>query len=106
MGQGCRLLTAQETATDHRGILSGQPIQGALWSPHDRRVESRRAIGTLAAYIQSLGVTFLRKTLVKEVLPRLNPSTKPAPLPLVGAKGTPAVDAIGLPEFWPRWRWI
>ena len=69
MGQGCRLLTAGQTASEHAGILSGHPIQGALWSPHDRRVESRTAIPQLAAWIAGLGVTFLRRTLVKEVLP-------------------------------------
>ena len=69
MGQGCRMLTAAETVAEHGGILSGNPVQGALWSPHDRRVESRFAIAKLAAWIEGLGVTFLRKTLVKEVLP-------------------------------------
>ena len=69
MGQGCRMLTAAETVAEHGAILSGNPVQGALWSPHDRRVESRFAIAKLAAWIEGLGVTFLRKTLVKEVLP-------------------------------------
>ncbi|MBI1170751.1 TIGR03364 family FAD-dependent oxidoreductase [bacterium] len=67
MGQGCTLMSATETSAQHGAILSGNPIQGALWSPHDRRVESRFAIAKLAAWIESLGVTFLRKTLVKEV---------------------------------------
>ena len=69
MGQGCRLLSGAETVAEHGAILSGNPIEGALWSPHDRRVESRFAIRKLAAWIEGLGVTFLRKTLVKEVLP-------------------------------------
>jgi FAD dependent oxidoreductase TIGR03364 len=69
MGQGCRLLTAGETRARHGAVLSGRPIQGALWSPHERRVESRNAIPTLAAWIESQGVTFLRRTLVKEVQP-------------------------------------
>ncbi|MGV8985429.1 MAG: TIGR03364 family FAD-dependent oxidoreductase [Cypionkella sp.] len=67
MGQGCDLLTSAQTLVQHGAILSGNPIQGALWSPHDRRVESRFAIAKLAAWIESLGVTFVRKTLVKEV---------------------------------------
>ena len=67
MGQGCHLLTAAETVSAHGGVLSGNPIQGALWSGHERRVESRHAIAKLAAWLQSLGVTFLRRTLVKEV---------------------------------------
>src|SRR5437762_3375597 len=33
-----------------------------------------------------------------------SPSTNPAPLPSLGANGTPALAAIGLPEFCPRWR--
>ena len=69
MGQGCRVLTAGETVAAHGGILSGYPLQGALWSPHDRRVESRFAIAKLAAWLGGLGVTFRRKTLVKAVLP-------------------------------------
>ncbi len=69
MGQGCRLLTAGQTATDYGSVLSGTPIQGALWSEHERRVESRHAIPKLAAWIEGLGVTFLRRTLVKEVQP-------------------------------------
>lgn len=69
MGQGCRLLTAAQTATDHGGVLSGNPIKGALWSSHERRVESRHAIAKLAAWIEGMGVTFLRRTLVKEVQP-------------------------------------
>jgi FAD dependent oxidoreductase TIGR03364 len=69
MGQGCHLLTAAETVAQHGAVLSGKPVQGALWSSHDRRVESRYAIPKLAAWIESLGVTFLRKTLVKEVWP-------------------------------------
>lgn len=67
MGQGCHLLTEAQTRAAHGAVLSGRPIQGALWSSHDRRVESRTAIPKLAAWIESLGVTFLRRTLVKEV---------------------------------------
>jgi D-hydroxyproline dehydrogenase subunit beta len=69
MGQGCRVITADQTVAEHGGVLSGNPVQGGLWSPHDRRVESRFAIPKLAAWLETLGVVFLRKTLVKEVLP-------------------------------------
>lgn len=69
MGHGCRVLTAAQTTAEHGAILSGSPVQGALWSPHDRRVESRFAIPKLAAWLQGQGVTFLRKTLVKAVEP-------------------------------------
>ncbi len=67
MGRDCPLFTAAETMATHSAILSGQPIQGAMWSPHDRRVESRHAIPKLAAWIEAQGVTFRRRTLVKAV---------------------------------------
>lgn len=69
MGRECPLLSAAETKATHGAILSGQPIQGALWSPHDRRIESRHAIPKLAAWIAAQGVTFHRRTLVKAVEP-------------------------------------
>ncbi len=70
MGAECRLLTLAETRADHGVILSGQPIQGAMWSPHDLRVESRHAIPKLAAWLEgALGVEMRRRTLVKAVEP-------------------------------------
>ena len=70
MGQGCDVLDANETRAAHGAILSGRHIEGAMWSPHDRRVESRTAIPALAAWLESaLGVTFFRRTLVKAVEP-------------------------------------
>ena len=69
MGRECPLMSAAETMAAHGTILSGQPIQGALWSPHDRRVESRDAIPKLAAWIEAQGVAFHRRTLVKAVEP-------------------------------------
>ncbi len=44
MGADCALLTASELRRDHGAILSDAPFEGALWSPHERRVESRHAI--------------------------------------------------------------
>jgi D-hydroxyproline dehydrogenase subunit beta len=69
MGAGCKFLSASETSSVHGAILSGKPIEGALWSPHDLRVESRSAISKLATWLESQGVTFLRKTLVKDITP-------------------------------------
>lgn len=70
MGAACRLLTAAETAATHGAVLSGRPVQGAMWSPHDRRVESRDAIPKLAAWLQAAkGVEIRRRTLVKAVEP-------------------------------------
>ena len=69
MGAGCSLLSETELIAVHGAVLSVRKVQGALWSPHDRRVESREAIPLLAAWLQGLGVQFLRRTLVKDVLP-------------------------------------
>ena len=69
MGAECALMSEAALRAAHGSVLSGGPVQGALWSPHDRRVESREAIPRLAAWLQGLGVTFLRRTLVKEVAP-------------------------------------
>jgi glycine/D-amino acid oxidase-like deaminating enzyme len=50
--------------------LAPSEIAGALWSPHDLRVESRAAIPALAAYLEgALGVTFLRQIQVRAVEP-------------------------------------
>lgn len=51
MGEGCRLLTAAEAAS--QGALRPD-LAGALASPHELRVESRDAIPRLTAWIQSL----------------------------------------------------
>jgi FAD dependent oxidoreductase TIGR03364 len=70
MGAGCALLTAAEARARHGAILADGPLAGALWSPHERRVESRTAIPKLAAWIErALGATFLRRTLVRAVEP-------------------------------------
>jgi D-hydroxyproline dehydrogenase subunit beta len=70
MGAECRLLTSDETRAKHGTILSGRPVQGAMWSPHDLRVESRHAIPKLAAWLEAMmGVEFRRRTLVKDVEP-------------------------------------
>jgi len=70
MGQGCRLLTPADLAATHGAILADGPFAGAMWSPHDARVESRTAIPKLAAWLEgAMGVTFHRQTLVKSVSP-------------------------------------
>jgi len=69
MGEGCELLTPAMTRARFP-MLVPEAISGSLWSPHDRRVESRRAIPQLAAWLeQAMGVTFLRRTQVKSVAP-------------------------------------
>ncbi len=60
MGEACTLLTAAE-ARNRCPHLAHGPLAGALWSPHERRVESRDAIPRLAAWLaEAMGVTFLR----------------------------------------------
>ncbi|MDQ0470888.1 TIGR03364 family FAD-dependent oxidoreductase [Labrys wisconsinensis] len=69
MGEGCELLTAAQ-ARARFPQLQPAALTAALWSPHDRRVESREAIPRLAAWLaEAHGVTFLRCTAVKAVEP-------------------------------------
>jgi FAD dependent oxidoreductase TIGR03364 len=76
MGRDCRMLTAQQAAA-HVSSLRVQAAEAVLWSPHDLRVESRTAIPQLARWLeQSLGVTFLRATLVKNVSPPVIETTR------------------------------
>ena len=69
MGAGCRLLAAdalQEFGHD----LRAKEFAGALYSPHEIRVESREAIPRLAAWLaERRGVRFLRETAVHAVDP-------------------------------------
>lgn len=67
MGEGCELLTPEQ-ARDRLPALNGE-LSGALWSPHDMRVESRQAIPKLAAWLAAQGVTFRRETAVTAVEP-------------------------------------
>jgi FAD dependent oxidoreductase TIGR03364 len=70
MGEGCDLLSSAETRARHGAVLADGPLEGALWSPHERRVESRDAIPKLAVWIEgALGATILRRTLVRAVEP-------------------------------------
>jgi FAD dependent oxidoreductase TIGR03364 len=70
MGTQCTLLTPVELASRHGAVLADGPFEGGLWSPHERRVESRFAIPKLAAWIETaMGVTIFRRTLVKAVEP-------------------------------------
>ena len=67
MGEGCRLLDADELRRDHAALTAPDAL-AALWSPHELRVESREAIPALAAWLTARhGVTFLRETAVLSV---------------------------------------
>jgi len=69
MGEGCRLITpdAYRTAT---GGLGSADLQGALYSPHEIRVESRHAIPLLTRWAQeSLGIDILTEMVAFSSLP-------------------------------------
>ena len=69
MGAECRLLRPREIAAYGDGLRTGA-FAGALYSPHEIRVESRDAIPKLAAWLaEAHGVTFLRETAVRTVAP-------------------------------------
>jgi FAD dependent oxidoreductase TIGR03364 len=69
MGEGCALLTPS-AFRDLAGGLGGPDLQGALYSPHDLRVESRTAIPALAAWLkEGLGVSFFNETVAFEASP-------------------------------------
>jgi FAD dependent oxidoreductase TIGR03364 len=76
MGQGCQLLEPSEAAAKVPTLRLGE-MCGALWSPHELRVESRSAIPKLAAWLEGAhGVTFLRSTQVKDVSPPVIATTR------------------------------
>jgi FAD dependent oxidoreductase TIGR03364 len=69
MGVGCKLIEPREIESYGHG-LRVRDFAGALYSPHELRVESRDAIPRLAAYLsERFGVTFLRETVVHAVAP-------------------------------------
>ncbi len=66
MGEGCALLTPAQARAKFPELTGD--ISAALYSPHERRVESREAILRLAAWLEdACGVTFLRRTAVHRV---------------------------------------
>lgn len=69
MGEGCHLMTPQAFRKDAHG-MGAADLQGALFSPHELRVESRTAIPALAAWLEETqGVTFFRETVVFSATP-------------------------------------
>jgi FAD dependent oxidoreductase TIGR03364 len=67
MGAGCTLLDAKDAARRFPELTRGAP-RALLWSPHERRVESRTAIPRLAAWLEATqGVTILRNAMVRGV---------------------------------------
>jgi len=78
MGAACRLVEPDKIAEFGTGLRANE-FAGALYSPHEVRVESRRAIPQLTAYLaERRGVTFLRQTTVHSAVPpRLETSRGP-----------------------------
>jgi FAD dependent oxidoreductase TIGR03364 len=69
MGEGCSLMTPG-AFRDRLAGLGGPDLMGALYSPHDLRVESRTAIPALAAWLKDgLGVTFFNETVAFDAAP-------------------------------------
>jgi FAD dependent oxidoreductase TIGR03364 len=69
MGEGCRLLSPDAFRKEAHG-LGSHDLQGALFSPHDLRVESRTAIPALTAWLrETLGVVFFQETVVFAAAP-------------------------------------
>ena len=60
MGGGCRILRGTDLWDEAEGLRPD--LEGALYSPHELRVESRFAVGQLTAWLASEGVTFLPRT--------------------------------------------
>lgn len=84
MGADCRLLEPAEIAEKWTGLRTSE-FSGALYSPHEVRVESRQAIPQLAAYLtERCGVTFLRETVALSAAPpRLETSRGPVEAEIV-----------------------
>jgi FAD dependent oxidoreductase TIGR03364 len=69
MGAACRLVEPSKLASFGAGLRTDE-FAGALYSPHEARVESREAIPQLAAWLaERFGVTFLRETAVRAAAP-------------------------------------
>lgn len=69
MGRECQILEPAVAARKIPALRAGA-LAGALWSPHELRVESRAAIPQLARWLEAAhGVAFLRSALATAVAP-------------------------------------
>jgi FAD dependent oxidoreductase TIGR03364 len=69
MGAECRLIEPSRLQNYGSGLRAAE-FAGALYSPHEARVESRDAIPQFAAWLgERFGVTFLRETAVYSAAP-------------------------------------
>ena len=70
MGAECKLHSAEETRRRYGEELNCRMLAGSLYSPHDRRVESREAVPRLARWLEEAkGVAIRRRCLVTAVQP-------------------------------------
>jgi len=60
MGAGCRILRGADLAEMGEGLRPD--LEGALYSPHELRVESRFAVAQLTSWLAAQGITFLPRT--------------------------------------------
>ncbi|HEX3350853.1 MAG TPA: TIGR03364 family FAD-dependent oxidoreductase [Acetobacteraceae bacterium] len=67
MGKGCRVLGRDEVQRFRPALRDD--LEGALYSPHELRVESREAVAQLAAWLGTQGVTFLNRVAAHAVAP-------------------------------------
>jgi D-hydroxyproline dehydrogenase subunit beta len=69
MGAECHLIEPRELNSYGSGLRT-EEFAGALYSPHEARVESREAIPRLAAWLnERFQVTFLRETVARAAAP-------------------------------------
>jgi FAD dependent oxidoreductase TIGR03364 len=69
MGDGCTLVSPG-TFREASGGLGGEDLLGALYSPHELRIESREAIPQLSAWLaERLGVAFYNGTAAYSAVP-------------------------------------
>lgn len=94
MGESCRHLSPEEARRLCPGLADG--LVGALWSPHELRVESRMAIPRLAAWLEEAhGVVFRRNTAVLGLdLPVI--ATSAGPVEAQACVVCPGDDFLGL----------
>ena len=103
MGAGCRLIEPDRLG-EFGADLRSKAFAGALFSPHEIRVESRDAIPRLANWLaERHGVTFLRETAVQAVDPP-RVETSRGPIAAEAAVVCPGDDLVTLfPERLARY---
>ena len=95
MGEGCALLDATAFRARHPEIAAADSL-GALYSPHELRVESRDALPQLARWLEETqGVAFMTQTAAHAVEPPFI-STSRGPIRAAAAVVCPGEDFVTL----------